>query len=271
MIQRAIRSESHRTDRRQGLSILELGVSLAVFSVVAAASTPIISNITSFYTDSIFRSNVMESSKIAQESLIDELTSAKVLSIDSTGTYPVLTYVVPVLMTSGGVTDYIDSKGNVNWGCVESSGPAVDATGAPHRLTLSVIPTTVIKEKDVGLDINNDGDLLDQFQLGSLAITTTDGTQRILNTGRLVVREIGKTAFDMDKDGVADPLFQVRGEPFTDSNGNNVHDTGEPFTDLNLNTYWDGYLRVNLLAFAADRNGRGQTFLYQANVRLLNN
>jgi len=257
--------------RQHGLTLIEVSVSLAVFALIAVICASTLTKMTGFYTDSLFRSGLMESAKIAQESALDELRSAKVLSVGTSGGYPVVTYVVPVSLPIGTTSDYFDSSGNVNWGCQEASGPMKDAAGSPHRVTLTVVPGSQVVESKVRADINGDGDRNDTFQLGSLLFTTSGGLKRTLSGGRLLLSEVGKGAFDMSKDGVADRILGVSGEPFVDANANGMYDSGETFTDLNKNGYWDGSLVLNILAFATDRDGQGQTYLYQASVRLPSN
>jgi prepilin-type N-terminal cleavage/methylation domain-containing protein len=257
--------------RQTGFTLVEVTVSLAVFALIAVISASTLTRMTSFYTDSLFRSGLMESAKVAQESALDELKSARVLSVGTSGGYPVVTYVVPVLLPNGISTDYFDSSGNVNWGCLEASGPMRDATGSPHRVSLTVTPTSTVEEKKMWFDVNGDGDLQDTFQLGSLVFTTSGGQKRTLIAGRLLISEVGVGAFDMNKDQVADRVLQVSGEPFVDANLNGMYDSGEVYTDLNQNGYWDGSLVLNLLTFATDRDGRGQSYYYQASVRFANN
>jgi len=257
--------------RQLGLTLVEVSVSLAVFALITVICASTLTRMTSFYTDSLFRSGLMEAAKIAQESALDELRSAKVLSVTTSGGYPVVTYVVPVSLPIGTTSDYFDASGNVNWGCKEASGYMKDATGSPHRVTLTVVPGPQVSESSVRLDINGDGDRSDTFQLGSILFTTSGGLKRTLSGGRLLLSEVAKGAFDMNKDGVADRVLQATGEPFVDANANGMYDSGETFTDLNKNGYWDGSLVLNTLAFAMDRDGHGQTYFYQASVRLPSN
>ncbi len=256
-----------------GFTTLETTVALAVFITTAAVSAPFFTALTSYYTESLFRSNLMESAKIAQERLHDDLVSAKVLSL-TTGAdgNPILTFVVPVELNNGTKVDYLDSAGDVFWGCVESSGPMQDATGSQHRLILGVVPSSTVAESAARLDLNNDGDTVDTFQLGSLRLRTTGGEETLLNSDRVVISQDKVGAFDMDGDGVKDPLFSIVGEAFTDLNANGIHDTGEALVDTNLNGRWDGILTLNLLALdILDSDGRGHSSIYRCSVRLLNN
>jgi prepilin-type N-terminal cleavage/methylation domain-containing protein len=263
-----------RREGAGGYTLVEMSVSMAIFVVLAVMGASILVKTTRFCTESIFRSDIMESGKIGQERLFDQLFSAKVISLlpgGPAGT-PVLTVVVPVeVPIGGGLTDYLDTNGKVNWGAVEATGPILDLPGSPHQVTITVRITGTVTEKDAGLDLNMDGDLLDSFQVGTLVMRTTGGEETVLVTGKLVLGEIGKGAFDMDGDKVVDPLFAISGETFTDANKNGVHDDGESFTDTNANKRWDGTLSVNLLAFSRDRDGRGHRFVYKTSLKLLNN
>jgi hypothetical protein len=262
---------SNRLTRRRGLTLFEMAISLAVFITVTALSAPLLTNITSFYTESIFRSNLMEVAKISQERLVDELTSARVKSIDASGVLPVLTVVVPVPMFNGTSVDYLDASGATNWGVMEASGAKLDTPADPHRLTITPTVSGTIKESEVALDLDHDGKLDGTFQIGSLVLRTTGGMTKSLGSDRLVLSKVGVGAFDIDGDGVVDPLFQLSSEPFTDDDKDGIYDNGETFTDTNLNGYWDGALNMNFLAFATDRQGHGHSFVYRARVRLLGN
>ncbi len=261
-------NESRRTG---GLTLFEMAVSMGVFITVTALSAPLLTNITSFYTESIFRSNLMETAKITQERLVDELTSARVMSLDTSGTYPVLALVVPVAMFNGTQVDYLDASGATNWGVVEPSGAKLDTPTDPHRLTITVVPSGTVKEQEVLLDLDHDGTLNGTFQMGSLLLRTTGGLTKTLGSDRLVLGKLGAGAFDIDGDGIVDPIMQLSGEPFVDDDKDGIYDGGETFTDTNLNGYWDGSLTINLLAFATDRGGRGHNFVYRSQVRLLGN
>jgi hypothetical protein len=242
--------------------------------VLAVVGASLLVRTTSFVTESILRSEVMESAKIGQERVFDQLFSAKVLSLQgASGSSPVLTVVVPVEqpVNGGPEIDFLDSNGNVNWGVMEPNGPMLDRPGDPHRLTLSVLPADTLSEKTVGVDVNQDRDLLDSFQIGTLVVRTSGGEETTLVTGRLILGETGNGAFDIDGDGSADPLFHVTGEPYTDVNKNGVHDSGEGYIDSNGNNRWDGALSVNILTFVRDRDGRGHRFIYKTVIKLLNN
>ncbi len=59
-----------------------------------------------------------------------------------------------------------------------------------------------------------------------------------------VVNENGAGVIVIDETNINTlvyPNFTSIGEPepYTDTNGNGVHDTGEPFTDINCNSQWD--------------------------------
>ncbi len=43
-----------------------------------------------------------------------------------------------------------------------------------------------------------------------------------------------------------------KGEPFTDTNGNNKYDAGEPFTDVNQNGKWDADMGTNSVGKGGD-------------------
>src|SRR5574341_497971 len=110
--------------RRTGFALVELMISLGLFVVVTVMGASLLVKTTSFCTESIFRSDIMESAKIAQERAFDQLYSAKILSqgTDASG-QPILTFVVPVTLPvgAGPKTDYLDANGQVNWGALERS------------------------------------------------------------------------------------------------------------------------------------------------------
>ncbi len=258
---------------RAGFSLVELVVSLGIFIALTAIGATLFLRATSFTIESLLRSDLMETAKVAEERVFDQLFSAKIISLGALNGQPALTAVLPVELPVGGVppSDFFDAAGQINWGAVEPEGAKLDLPGDPHRLTITFRPSGVAAEKDLDLDLNHDGDLADAFQLGSLAVKTTAGPELRLVVNRLVGSEVGKGDFDLDGDRVADPLFQIAGETWNDANKNAVHEAGETFTDSNKNERWDGVLWVNLLTVAKDRQGRGHSFVYKAGVKLLNN
>jgi hypothetical protein len=228
---------------------------------------------TGFVTESVFRSDLMESAKIAEERVFDQLFSSKLISLGPLNGQTALVAVLPLELPVGGgpAIDFFNAIGDINWGVLEPAGPLLDQAGAPHRLTITVRPTSTLAERDCGLDLNYDGDLLDTFQLGTLQAQTTAGTPITFMVNRLVISEVAKGNFDIDGDKIVDPLFQITGETFTDANLNGVHDSTEVYVDSNKSTHWDGALQVNLLTVGRGRDGRGQRFVYKASIKLLNN
>src|SRR6185436_19927022 len=233
--------------RDTGYSLVELIVSLGLLMVVAAMGATLFLRATSFTTESLFRSDLMEAAKVTQERVFDQLVSARVISLAALNGQPAMTVVLPVELPVGVAVgggppgiDFFDAAGQINWGAVEPDGAKLDLPGDPHRLSVIFLPSGTVSEKSLDLDLNYDGDLADQFQLGSLAVKTTAGPEQGFVSSRLVGREIGKGDFDIDGDHVADPLFQVTGESWTDSNANGAHDPGETFEDSNKNEHWDG-------------------------------
>jgi prepilin-type N-terminal cleavage/methylation domain-containing protein len=259
--------------RDQGFTFVEVMVSLGLFALLTVMGASLLVRTTSFVTESVLRSDLMETAKIAQERVFDQLFSAKVMFLGVSAGQPTLTVVLPLELPVGGgpAIDFFDGNGQVNWGVVEPAGPQLDQVGSPHRLTITVVPGSVLAEKDCGLDLNYDGDLLDSFQLGSLQAQTTAGPLLSFVVNRLVLSEVGRGAFDIDGDMAIDPLFQLGGETFTDSNANGVHDGTETYVDKNTNTRWDGTLSLNLLTVRRDRESRCHRFVYKASVKLLNN
>ncbi|MBI4582585.1 MAG: hypothetical protein HY717_00935 [Planctomycetes bacterium] len=259
--------------RRAGFTVLEMAVSVAIFITVVAVCASILTKLTGFYVEALARSDLMESGKVTQEQVFSELFSARVVSLAGTAsTDPVLTFVVPVEQPTGtGGSDFVDADGDINWGAVEPTGPQLDLTGDPHRVTLRAAVTGTVAEADARLDLNSDGDLGDSFQVGSLVLRTTGGLERILIPQRLIIGQVGGGIFDIDGDGVVDPLVQLQGESFVDANGNGIYDRGEAFTDDNGNGRWDGSLSISFPIFSIDRNGQGHRIVYRTAVRLLHN
>jgi len=249
-----------------GFTILELAISLLVFVVIVISSSFLLVNFTSYFTESVFRSNLLESGMVTMERVSDELASAKILSLgkDSSGNQ-IITFVTPVELDNGTEVYFLDANGEVNWGAVEMDGAKLDIAGDPHRYTLSVVATDMVKEKDVGADLTNDGDENASFQGGSLLLQTTGGLQYRYGGNRLI---FGKLV-DVDGDSVADPLFKILGEAFTDSNKNGIYDEGETFVDANNNDVWDGYIAVSFLASFVDRDGQNHSFPFVTNLELL--
>jgi hypothetical protein len=253
--------------------VVELLVSTGLIVTVAAMSASIFIKTTSFYTESISRSNVMESAKLAQEKVFDQLFAAKAISLQwPSKNQPVLSFVVPVeLPLAVGQPSYLNGLGKVNWGAVEPTGAKLDAAGSPHRVTLTVVPAGTVTEKECKLDINQDGDRLDSYQTGSLVMRTTESKDTIFLPGKVILGQNGGGTVDIDGDRIADPLFLMAGEPFTDTNKSGVREEGETFVDSNRNGRWDGALAINLLAFVRDRDGQGHRFAYRTRVKLVHN
>ncbi len=251
-----------------GFTLLETVIAVGLLIVIVLFSTPLLTNVTNFYNEAIFRSNLKESAVIAQERILDDLISAKIISLDATGSNPSITFTVPVEQDNGTQVDFLDPNGEVYWGAVEALGPKLDTLADPHRLTLRISSTGSISEAGVHTDLNHDGDTLDTFLTGSLALRTTGGMESVFGQDRLVLSQAGGVAFDMDGDKISDPIFMIVGETFVDSNGNGMYDQGESFVDANSNSTWDGYLRLNMLTVGVDRSGHGHQFYYRANIQL---
>ncbi|MBI4586194.1 MAG: hypothetical protein HY717_19460 [Planctomycetes bacterium] len=251
-----------------GFTLVETVVAVGLLIVIVLFSTPLLTNVTNFYNEAIFRSNLKESAVIAQERILDDLISAKIVSLDATSSNPSVVFTVPVEQNNGTQLDFLDPNGDVYWGAVEASGPMVDTFADPHRLTLRVLSTGSISEEAVHTDLNHDGDTLDTFLTGSLALRTTGGVESVFGQDRMVLSQAGGVAFDMDGDKISDPIFTIVGETFVDSNGNGMYDQGESFVDVNSNSTWDGYLRINMLTVGVDRSGHGHQFYHRANIQL---
>jgi hypothetical protein len=264
----ALREEGLMNKKKSsaGFTILELAISLLVFVVIVVSSSFLLVNFTSYFTESVFRSNLLESGMVTMERISDELSSAKILSLgtDSSGGQ-VITFVTPVELDNGTEVYFLDANGEVNWGAVEMEGAKLDVDGDPHRYTISVVFTDKVREDLVDADLNNDGDKKDGFKRGSLLLQTTGGLQYRYGGNRLIIGNV----VDVDGDSVADPLFKILGEAYTDSNKNGIYDEGETFIDANNNDVWDGYIAISFLASFVDRDGQNHSFPFVTNLELL--
>jgi type II secretory pathway pseudopilin PulG len=266
--------DRRREDTRHGgFTFVELVISMGICVILAVTGASLMVKTTSYFTESVVRSDLMESAKVAQERVFDQLYSARIISLQwTTATRPMLTFVVHLeLPVAGGGVDWVDSTGKVNWGAVEPTGPKLDVVGSVHRVTITVASSGTATENESKLDINQDGDQLDSFETGSLVMRTTEGTDSNFLPGRLVLGVGGNGSTDIDGDNVADPLFQVVGETFPDANKSGIFDDGEAFIDANGNGRWDGALAVNLLVTTRDRDGQGHRFVYKASIKLTEN
>ena len=131
-------------------------------------------------------------------------------------------------------------------GCaVENGGPRLDTPGAPHQISLQFVADATIDENTEGYDLNGDGDEDDVFQRGHILYSTTGGVTEQYGRGSIVLQTANPLA-DLNNDGIADPLFFIEGETFTDSDANGIFSSGEAFNDANGSGVWEGRFRLNL-------------------------
>ena len=132
-----------------------------------------------------------------------------------------------------------------------------DYIGAPREIVtedgaaaLVYVPVGQVTETEQDFDINNDGDLLDTFDLGRIVERAWDGNDTANGTSRtaliapLILQEADDYGSDLDGDGLEDPMF--------------------------LWTPESGRLRLRLFALVGDLSGREvirrfETVLYLRN------
>jgi len=120
---------------------------------------------------------------------------------DGTG----FSYRVPVDPTGG--TNYLTPTG-VRWGATVGARPTEDG-----RACLYFEPVAQLREADRNFDFNNDGDLLDTFDLGRIRQRSWDAVDGDAAASDLplcppiVLQEWNNWGSDLDNDGFEDPMF----------------------------------------------------------------
>ncbi|MEM6675765.1 MAG: type II secretion system protein [Planctomycetota bacterium] len=133
----------------------------------------------------------------------------------------------------------------VRWGAQVGGRDVTDGAAA-----ITYVPVGQVTEGNLDFDINNDGDLLDTFDLGRMTELAWDGTDPALGTSRtdliapIILQEQNDYGSDLDGDGLQDPMFMWTPE--------------------------SGRLRVRLFALVGDLGGRElvrrfETVLYLRN------
>ncbi len=105
-----------------------------------------------------------------------------------------------------GGTDFFDAAG-VTWGGTVAGNPSLSGWSA-----FDFEPVDRVDEANLGIDVNLDGDQVDEFDLGRLILRTWDvdnaGGERNISLGpAMVLQERCNYGSDMDGDGFDDPIF----------------------------------------------------------------
>lgn len=143
-----------------------------------------------------------------------------------------------------GTGSYMDG-GGIRWGATITGTDSEDACAA-----IAFRPVARISEAVRGWDLNNDGDLVDTFDLGRIcdlgwdAVDPTRGTSSLDLVSAIFLQEVDNYGGDLDGDGFDDPMF--------------------------LWTAASGRLRIRLFALLGDVGGRDvvrrfETVLYLRN------
>jgi type II secretory pathway pseudopilin PulG len=174
-----------RPSHRSGLTLLEVVLVVALFSVVGALLIPV-------FLGASRTAGVQTGVDVADrntarliEDLRTALRSARVESLSTSPDLPGLTYRLP------GEGADLDEDGEVLWG--------------PLR-TLSFEPVETIRESDRDIDINGDGDRSDRFLRCRLTESVAGGAGRALS-GSSFVLDADSPYGDVDGDGEADRPF----------------------------------------------------------------
>lgn len=120
---------------------------------------------------------------------------------DGTG----FSYRVPVDPAGGG--EYLVG-GSVRWGAVVGGNPTPTGWAA-----IWFEPSTLIQESTSGVDLNRDGDVADEFEVGQIRKRTWDtadptaAPNEVALGPTVIVQERCRPGSDLDGDGFQDPMF----------------------------------------------------------------
>ena len=250
--------------RDYGFTVIELVVALVILVVLLVAVGSVTRSVTQAVGSELIDLDAQEMGESTTNSVGRNLTMARILAVQPGA--PSVNFVIPVDVgedDNGNLTldpgedadddnvldlsdgDFTAPDGTVQWGAVENGGPRLDMPGSPHQISLQFVADAIIDEDAEGYDLNGDGDLEDIFQRGHILYTTTDGLTEQYGRGAIVLQTANPQA-DLNNDGIADPLFSIEGETFTDSDANGVFSSGEAFNDANGSGVWEGRFRLNL-------------------------
>lgn len=194
-----------RREREAGLTLIEVILTAAVmgsilvgtaqFAKLAADATQ---TTTETLTEMRFRAeNVRE--------LRDTLSRALVRQISPDG--ETTQFSLPVPLGQGG--SFIDANGQMLFGTRGPEGPILD-----DSYILRFVSREILREPELGRDLNLDGDMNDSFELGQMEIATQSGI--VVNTLQVpVIRPEGDPGGDINGDALPDPLVSIDGLTLT--------------------------------------------------------
>jgi prepilin-type N-terminal cleavage/methylation domain-containing protein len=238
---------------RAGMTLLESLVSMAIVSVITLAMYEALSRQGKLASEELAEVDVQRNLRLATDDLVFELADARFTSISDDGR--TITYCKP---RSDGGMPVIGADGIVSFGVIMNGAFQVDDpnnlfTPRTARYTMTFVdepagPTSTVSEATLNLDLNKDGDKIDNFRYGRFTVTANVidlktnanlGSQEIAYPPRRVLREFpnGGIFFLRQVNGTG----IHRSEPLVDNNNNKAFDKGiDTFTDLNGNGVWDG-------------------------------
>ncbi len=131
-----------------------------------------------------------------------EMTGQVFYRGDGTG----FTYRIPVDPTGG--ENYFDDDGAIQWGAIVGGNADTDG-----RACFYFAPVAQVQEAARNVDLNQDGDLVDSFDLGQIrkqvwSATGVGGTTTdVALCPPMVLQEVCAYGADLDNDGFDDPIF----------------------------------------------------------------
>ncbi len=186
--------------QQAGLTTVEMSVSVAVLVALFAGFGAAYVNLARLANVEMSRAALGLRTSSAADRVVSELAVARLDPPAGDGAS--VTFQMPVDPDGDGVLH--DGNGIVSWGM---SINGVDQSGATG--TFAYIVDGQIDETILGTDVNGDGDQLDQFDVGHLERTLSDGTRSML-TGNWVLQPLGNHGGDVDGDLLPDPVFRIQ-------------------------------------------------------------
>ena len=188
------------TGRSSGLTLMELMVSLVFLSVLLVVAVAGVIDARTMHDVTDRGARQTQQRVQLSSDLRSSLSQASLKALPAEGDY--IEYYLPVSDTATG--KHVDEAGKPLWGASDSGG---DRIGGWYRIEF--VLNRVRSEQLEQNDINDDGDLDDSFDEGTLMRTTETGEIIAMPTP-YVLLVTGDHAGDVDGDDVGDPIFTVR-------------------------------------------------------------
>jgi type II secretory pathway pseudopilin PulG len=208
-----LNANAGRCASRAGFSLLEVVVAVGVLALMMIGVAMVFKD-TGFVASSEAKSNdVARTSQGALDQMTKELreSAIRVITVSADGSS--IQFQIPVDIDGNGTI--LDGSGAVEYGFLDRGVPTKGTI--TYRFVENIVGgrPDVLREADLRLDLNGDGDRLDSFDRGCIVrITHANGGPEVRGpalTGQCVVVAHADWGGDIDGDGVADPIFKLDG------------------------------------------------------------